>query len=533
MPWKTTISINTNLTTIQQHTFTDVMTHIADVASQVKGKMELYDRAKAFDEDGKMSTSTLQGVIDANTLLITGGASTWYTDDKGNMVFVSADEKSAMTLTGNGFAIANQKDEWGEWIWRTFGTGSGFTADLITAGTLQADRIRAGSITPAKASPDFGTYIDLTENGTIIENANAAKSYTDGKTQETMQEVTNVTQKLNAVNGRFDNYVEQTVYNADKDVVDRRVSSVEQTANGVKTTVDDYINEMGTCVEITTNGLELRQRQNSEYYAMLTANSIDFKNRSNGDSVASFGAGGAYIDKVRSRKVLSVGTEENGWYDMTALPGGVADKWRDGTASVLKPIIIKQPEDYYADFQAGSHPITGTTNWPEAFTFTVEAENVASYQWQYKTAFNATWIDGSAEGNKTNTLTSTLNAQRLNFIYRCHIIGNDGTELYTNEVQPRMNNAPVILAQPKPAYREVAIGDVVQQRFYVVGATSYQWQYRTSATPTGKFKNVSANSNAPTRDATSATALKQYYRCVVTGPTGAIAVTDEFVIEWK
>lgn len=118
-PWKTTININTNLSTIAQHSFTDVMTHIAEVASEVKGKMEMYDRTKVFDDDGMMSTSTLQGVIDANTLLITGGSSTWYTDDKGNMIFVSADGKSAMTLTGNGFAIQNQKDEWGEWVWRT------------------------------------------------------------------------------------------------------------------------------------------------------------------------------------------------------------------------------------------------------------------------------------------------------------------------------------------------------------------------------------------------------------------------------
>jgi len=43
-PWKTTITINTNLSTIAQHTFTDVMTHIADVAQEVKGKMDVYDR---------------------------------------------------------------------------------------------------------------------------------------------------------------------------------------------------------------------------------------------------------------------------------------------------------------------------------------------------------------------------------------------------------------------------------------------------------------------------------------------------------
>lgn len=330
-PWKTTININTNLSTIAQHSFTDVMTHIAQVASEVKGKMEMYDRTKVFDDDGMMSTSTLQGVIDANTLLITGGSSTWYTDEKGNMVFVSADGKSAMTLTGNGFAIANQKDEWGEWVWRTFGTGDGFTADLINAGTLNADRIRTGSITPIKASPDFGTYIDLTQNGAIISGAQAAQSYTDSKTDKVMQKVSTVTQEIDAVNNRFGSYVAKTEYDQDQNAITNRVTSVEQTAEGTKTTVDDYIREMGTCVDITTAGLELRQRQDSEYYAMLTASSIDFKRRTDDVSVASFGANGAQIDRVRSNKVLSVGTKEDGWYDMTAMPGGVADKWRDGT----------------------------------------------------------------------------------------------------------------------------------------------------------------------------------------------------------
>ena len=109
----------------------------------------------------------LQGVIDANTLLIQGGSSTWYTDDKGNLMFLSADNKSAMTLTGNGFAISNSKDEYGDWIWRTFGTGEGFTADVIVAGFLSADRILAGSITANKLSSDVGESLDMTSNVSV------------------------------------------------------------------------------------------------------------------------------------------------------------------------------------------------------------------------------------------------------------------------------------------------------------------------------------------------------------------------------
>lgn len=42
-PWATTISVNTNLTTMAQHSFSDVMTHIANVANTVKANVTKYD----------------------------------------------------------------------------------------------------------------------------------------------------------------------------------------------------------------------------------------------------------------------------------------------------------------------------------------------------------------------------------------------------------------------------------------------------------------------------------------------------------
>lgn len=43
----------------------------------------------------------------------------------------------ALNLGSMGFRIANRRKANGEWDWRTFGTGSGFTADLIRAGRLE------------------------------------------------------------------------------------------------------------------------------------------------------------------------------------------------------------------------------------------------------------------------------------------------------------------------------------------------------------------------------------------------------------
>lgn len=153
-PWETQLTINTNLTTMAQHSFTDVLTNIANVANELKNKMSVYKRAEALTTDGKLAAERLEGAIDTAKLKIFGGNSTWYTDEIGNMVFEAADGSSAMTLTGNGFAIASSKDEWGEWNWRTFGTGAGFTADEITTGFLSADRIQANSISSYKLDYD-------------------------------------------------------------------------------------------------------------------------------------------------------------------------------------------------------------------------------------------------------------------------------------------------------------------------------------------------------------------------------------------
>lgn len=43
-PWQTKIAINTNLSTIAQHSFTDVMSNIANVSSEIKGKASYYDK---------------------------------------------------------------------------------------------------------------------------------------------------------------------------------------------------------------------------------------------------------------------------------------------------------------------------------------------------------------------------------------------------------------------------------------------------------------------------------------------------------
>ena len=118
-PWQTTITINTDLSLINQHDFTDVLARIAEVANETKSKQTIYKRAAAISGTGAFTANKLEGTINANKALLLGGSANWYTDPHGRMIFESADGQSAMMLTGAGFAVANSKDEFGDWDWRT------------------------------------------------------------------------------------------------------------------------------------------------------------------------------------------------------------------------------------------------------------------------------------------------------------------------------------------------------------------------------------------------------------------------------
>lgn len=280
-PWKTSISINTNLTTMTQHSFTDVLSNIAKVASEVKGKTSLIDRATAITSGGQMAAERLQGAIDAAKLKIFGGASTWYTDEMGNMVFVSADGTAAMTLTGNGFSIANSKDEWGNWNWRTFGTGDGFSADEITTGYLSASRIEANSIGSGQLVKEVNDTLnevptlktEVSEALIKLEPDNLSMAVTSStKFQETLDDRLGYRLEIVSTSDILSSDIKQTtlrprVYKGKDDVTDtidesrftwKRVSSdtaADQRWNkthvGVKeitlTTVDVYYSATYTC----------------------------------------------------------------------------------------------------------------------------------------------------------------------------------------------------------------------------------------------------------------------------------------------
>lgn len=71
----------------------------------------------------------------------------------------------AMCWGSMGFMIADTKKQDGTWDWKTFGTGKGFFADLIVAGTMLADRIKGGILELGGAGNENGIFLMLDGNG--------------------------------------------------------------------------------------------------------------------------------------------------------------------------------------------------------------------------------------------------------------------------------------------------------------------------------------------------------------------------------
>lgn len=101
--------------------------------------------------DGSLKAEKMSGVINAVKTMMRAQANAAEPAPVRATIFEDLVEGSptygALCLGTMGFQIANKRTADGkEWDWRTFGTGAGFFADLIVAGTMLADRIRAGKL---------------------------------------------------------------------------------------------------------------------------------------------------------------------------------------------------------------------------------------------------------------------------------------------------------------------------------------------------------------------------------------------------
>lgn len=130
--------------------------------STEKTVRSLYDRSGVYDRANFFETSPdgMSALVDLLKVQLASTSSYFHTDVNGNFIFENAatfdDSTAALKLGAGIFALANTKTA-GEWDWRTFGTGDGFTADEISAGTLRAAIVFAGTLQAVS-----GTFTTLT-----------------------------------------------------------------------------------------------------------------------------------------------------------------------------------------------------------------------------------------------------------------------------------------------------------------------------------------------------------------------------------
>lgn len=127
----------------------------------------------AIREDGSVIGSQVQGILDAVKTQFHALRDVAQKQDVRAMLFEDLNPDSptfgAMCLGSMGFEIASKRTSDGkDWIWSTFGTGQGFFADYIIAGTMLADRIYGGTLTLGGRDNKAGIMKILNGSGAVM-----------------------------------------------------------------------------------------------------------------------------------------------------------------------------------------------------------------------------------------------------------------------------------------------------------------------------------------------------------------------------
>ncbi|MCI8496653.1 MAG: hypothetical protein HFE85_00205, partial [Clostridiales bacterium] len=146
----------------------DIVEQLEKDNNRLTEKEDVYDQiASNLGDSGGVDTSRLEGAIDVlqNCLVASGSFQTAVPVDGKGILLENNQQDSAgygaMYLGPGMMAIANTKTD-GKWNWRTFGTGTGFTADEIVTGNLDAALVTTGRL----QSSNGQSWMDL-EDGSF------------------------------------------------------------------------------------------------------------------------------------------------------------------------------------------------------------------------------------------------------------------------------------------------------------------------------------------------------------------------------
>lgn len=141
---------------------------------------------QSIRSDGTVIGQQIQGIINGVKAQMKAQSTVAKKQMVRAILFEDLDPKSetfgAMCLGTLGFEIASERTADGrDWKWSTFGTGQGFFADFIVAGTMLADRIKGGTLilggkengdgTAKVLDANGNTVVALTNQGIVVEHA--------------------------------------------------------------------------------------------------------------------------------------------------------------------------------------------------------------------------------------------------------------------------------------------------------------------------------------------------------------------------
>lgn len=153
----------------------------------ISNQVSINNRIKsAIREDGSVIGSQVQGILDAVKTQFHALRDVAQKQDVRAMLFEDLNPDSptfgAMCLGSMGFEIASKRTSDGkDWIWSTFGTGQGFFADYIIAGTMLADRIYGGTLTLGGRDNKAGIMKILNGSGAVMTTLDKDGILTNGR----------------------------------------------------------------------------------------------------------------------------------------------------------------------------------------------------------------------------------------------------------------------------------------------------------------------------------------------------------------
>lgn len=327
-PQDDSIELSNKDIALQGLTLDSILSRMTQLADLIDQKNSLYNRTTAINNDGSIYLTRLEGQINILKNGLSSTMSSWYTDERGNIIFENSNGRSAMMLTGEGFMIANGKVN-GEWNWRTFGTGEGFTADAIVTGFLSADRIESNSITVSHLSANIGEELEQTSNIGISQTVSKA-------VEDSKEAILKSTESMIKQSG--DKIISQI--ESDESIggeISRLSSILSQTSKDftiefkkLEDGLEKYKEEVKTYIRFSEDGLELGKNDDS-IKAKLTNDQLSFMQ---GDStVAYISDNKLNITEAEITTKLLIGRKKNDpvFFEWVKVDGGLGLKLRDGS----------------------------------------------------------------------------------------------------------------------------------------------------------------------------------------------------------